>query len=82
MLEEDASNLLEYMIANGLIANAGKPAFVLLNAKKDTKVQLKIGTAIVENQKNAKLLGMRFENSMMWHEHIHGKGGVVKNSVH
>ena len=34
MLEEDASNLLEYMKANGLIANAGKTAFVLLNTKK------------------------------------------------
>ena len=40
-------------------------------------VQLRIGETIVENQKHAKLLGMKFEETMSWQEHIQGKGGII-----
>ena len=56
ILEADAANLLEFMKANGLVANPGKTAFILLNANKEaeSKVQLRIGNTEVENQMNAK----------------------------
>ena len=44
-----------------------------------TTAQVKIGESVIENQQNAKLLGMRFEDSMSWQEHIQGKGGVVNS---
>ena len=79
MLEEDANNLLNFMAANGLVANPSKTAFILLNAKKESqnKIEVKIGNSIIEKQKSAKLLGMKFEETMNWQEHIHGKGGVI-----
>ena len=69
------------MKANGLVVNPGKTAFVLLNVKQDSekKQQVKIGDVQIENQSNAKLLGMKFEDSMTWKEHIHGKGGILNS---
>ena len=67
------------MAANGLVANPNKTAFLLLNNKsnKNEKVTLNIAGIQIENQSSAKLLGMKFEESLKWTEHIHGKGGVT-----
>ena len=46
MLEEDAFIVLKFMATNGLVANASKTVFLLLNLKKQTElnpVTIKIG---------------------------------------
>ena len=59
----------------------GKTAFLLLNAKQESEnvKQVKIGEVLIENQANTKLLGMKFEETMTWKEHIHGKGGILNS---
>ena len=38
-VEEDAKNVLKYMASNGLVANAKKTSFLLLNVKQCDQVQ-------------------------------------------
>ena len=40
MLEEDALNVLKFMVSNGLVANASKTAFLLLNLKKQKEQKM------------------------------------------
>ena len=79
MMEEDASYLLKFMASNGLVANAGKTAFILLNVKNmdNSEVELKIGETLIKRQSSAKLLGMKFEDNQKWREHVQGKNGVI-----
>ena len=42
MLEEDANNLLNFMAANGLVANPSKTAFILQNAKKESQNKIEV----------------------------------------
>ena len=61
------------------LANPNKTAFLVLNSGKKIvePINIKIGDAIVKNQSNAKLLGMKFEDNLKWNEHIQGKGGEI-----
>ena len=61
------------------IANPNKTAFLVLNSGKKIvePINIKIGDAIVKNQSNAKLLGMKFEDNLKWNQHIQGKSGVI-----
>ena len=84
MMEEDAENILSFMAANGLVANPSKTAFLLLNVKKRNReeldspdIKVTIGNVEIKRQSCAKLLGMNFEDTQKWNEHIHGKGGVI-----
>ena len=38
---------------------------------------MKIGNVQIQRQQTAKLLGMKFEDSLKWNELSHGKGGVI-----
>ena len=73
------------MASNGLVANAGKTAFILLNVKNmdNSEVELKIGETLIKGQSSAKLLGMKFEDNQKWREHVQGKNGVISalNSI-
>ena len=80
-MEEDARNVLSYMMAsNGLIANPKKTAMLFLNNKKSKEssaISIMIGKEKLEQEHSAKLLGITFNDN--WNDHIHGKGGVINS---
>ena len=65
-MEEDARNVLSYMMAsNGLIANPKKTAMLFLNNKKSKEssaISIMIGKEMVEQEHSAKLLGITFND--------------------
>ena len=85
-LEEDASRVLSYMASNGLIANAKKTSFMVLNCPEMTTegtstkdLAAKIGEDLVPRVKTATLLGIRFQDNQQWNEQIFGKGGLISS---
>ena len=77
-MEVDAKHVLQYMASNGLVANAKKTSFLLLNSKQTGKdVSLKIGSDTVIRDSSAKLLGMTFEDNQQWKMQVYGKGGLI-----
>ena len=81
-VEEDANKVLQYMASNGLVANAKKTSFLLLNYKQsDPKISVKIGTESVIRESTATLLGIKFQDDQRWKAQIHGRGGVI-SSLH
>ena len=77
-LEEDASKVLSYMASNGLVANAKKTSFLLLNSKgSGIGMSVKIGTEMVPRDDSATLLGIRFQDDLQWKAQIFGKGGLL-----
>ena len=78
-LESDALQVLLFMASNGLIANPKKTALLFLNLKESNSLDLTIliGKEVISEVKSAKLLGMTFENSLKWNEHIYGTGGLL-----
>ena len=80
MLEEDAQNILEFMASNGLVANASKTAFMVLNHKQDltkSPITINIGTSKVKAESSAKLLGMALDSNQKWNSQIKGDGGTI-----
>ena len=77
-MEKDADQVLRYMASNGLVANAKKTAFLLLNAKKtDENAAIRIGSELVQRSSAATLLGIQFQEDLKWSTQIYGKGGVL-----
>ena len=78
-MEEDAQLVLKFMASNGLVANAKKTSFLLLNyyKQKDSDLSIKIGNDIVPRDSTAKLLGIQFEDSQQWRTQVFGKGGLL-----
>ena len=63
-MEEDAENVLKYMASNGLVANAAKNSFLVLNYKQTSEImKIRIGEDWVERETSAKLLGLTFEDN-------------------
>ena len=85
-MEEDANQVLKFMASNGLMANAKKTSFHMLNCKHESNAQvsLNIGGEIVQPERSATLLGVKFEDNQEWDNQIFGKGGVLSalNSRH
>ena len=78
MMEEDAAQVLKYMASNGLVANAKKTSFLLLNAKQaDANLEIQVGKESVKRESSAVLLGIRFQDDLKWKPQIYGKGGVI-----
>ena len=47
-VEEDAQRVLQFMASNGLVANAKKTLFLLINCKMEEKeITIKIGSEVV-----------------------------------
>ena len=69
-LEEDACSVLRYMASNGLVANATKTTFLIINSKSNVVNTIKIGQTEIKQEKSAKLLGMNFTDDLQWKEHI------------
>ena len=68
------------MASNGLVANAKKTSFLLLNSKgtgAEKDMTVKIGTELVPRSDSAVLLGVRFQDNLQWKAQIHGKGGLL-----
>ena len=81
-VEEDAYKVLQFMASNGLVANAKKTSFLLLNYKQcEPKISVKIGNELVTRESTATLLGIQFQDDQRWKTQIHGKGGVI-SSLH
>ena len=56
-MEEDAQLVLKFMASNGLVANAKKTSFLLLNYKqKDSELSIKIGNDVVPRECSFTLL--------------------------
>ena len=78
LMEEDAEMVLKYMASNGLVANASKTSFLLINAgRTDYNVTVRIGKDQVKREESAKLLGIQFQDSLRWKNQIFGKGGII-----
>ncbi len=78
-LEEDATNILEFMASNGLVANPTKTVFMMLNNKKTENEgtrKITVGDHQIQESKSTKLLGMQIDNDQKWRSHFCGKGGL------
>ena len=78
-LEKDAINVLKFMASNGLVANPKKTVFMLLNHKNQTNtpVEIKIGNVTIQQEHQAKLLGMSINDKQKWSEQIRDPGGLI-----
>ena len=75
---EDAHQVLKYMASNGLVANARKTAFLLLNSKQaGVGAVVRIGEEVVKRESSALLLGIQFQDNLQWKSQIYGKGGIL-----
>ncbi len=76
-LEEDATNILQFMASNGLVANPTKTVFMMLKNKKKEKEgnrKITVGDHQIQESKSTKLLGMMIDTEMeksflTWTEH-------------
>ena len=79
-LEEDATQVLQFMASNGLIANQSKTEFMVLNEKDKTSPVLKslvVGEVTVQRTSHTKLLGVIIEETQEWSEHF----TILKSSL-
>ena len=74
------------MASNGLVANASKTSFVVLNLCKSDRdeakinpLKVKIGPTTVTQEHSAKLLGITFNDKQNWSTQINGHGGVISS---
>ena len=66
------------MASNGLVANAKKTVFVVLNGKNvDPELRVQIGGDSVKRENSACLLGINFQDNFQWKTQIYGKGGLL-----
>ena len=80
LMEADANRVLQYMASNGLVANAKKTSFLLLNSKKEGIGQeIRVGKEVVTRDSTATLLGIQFQDGLQWKTQIFGKGGVLSS---
>ena len=79
-MEEDADQVLRYMASNGLVANAKKTSFLLLNCNQvDYDIKVKIGSKLVPREASATLLGIKFQDDLQWKTQVYGKGGILSS---
>ena len=79
-LEEDATNILEFMASNGLVANPTKTVFMMLNDKKKENEEARkitVGDHQIQESTSTKLLGVEIDNDQKWNSHFYGKGGLL-----
>ena len=65
------------MASNGLVANPSKTTLLILNHKSDEPVSIKIGTDVVKQEVDAKLLGVQISENQKWSKQITRTGGVI-----
>ena len=72
-LKHDANQILKFMAANGLVANAKKTVFMILNltkieAEKEITKEITIGDSKILRSSSTKLLGMEIDDQQNWKE--------------
>ena len=73
-LEEDATNILQFMASNGLVANPSKTEYMLINSRdKETTNTIKVGSSEIQQVKSAKLLGIFMNEDQKWTSHFWGE---------
>ena len=70
------------MAANGHVANPSKTTLLILNAKTDKKVKVKVGSVKVKQEETANLLGVKIEDSHIWTSQINDKGADLQRRDH
>jgi hypothetical protein len=80
-MELDAVSVLKFMASNGLIANPAKTSLLFLNLKNSEEgpIEMKIGKEKVKQENMAKLLGMQFDDTQQWKNHLYNKGGLISS---
>jgi hypothetical protein len=68
-LEKDAVNLLKYMSANLLVANADKTQFMIANGCADGG-PIRVGDADIRRAEEIELLGMRVDKTLGFSKHM------------
>jgi len=79
-LREDATNILEFMASNVLVANPAKTVFMMRNNKKtenEGNRKITVGDHQIQESKSTKLLGVIIDNDQKWKSHFCGKGGLL-----
>ena len=83
----DADSILAYMASNGLVANATKTIFMILNLTKmecenQATKEIIIDNATVERSASTKLLGLTIDDKQDWKEQIQSASGLVNALNH
>ena len=81
-LKHDADAILSYMASNGLVANASKTVFMILNltkaeAEAELAKEIEIDGVSVERSTNTKLLGVTIDDKHNWKDHFSGTNGLI-----
>ena len=68
-------NVLKFMASNGLVANAKKTTFIILNDKSKPTIpqSINVGTDKVQQENHAKLLGVTIDDDQKWSSQIKSK---------
>ena len=71
--------VLKFMSSNRLVANASKATLIFINNKTQNEIptQIKVGKAVMTQEKHAELLGLTIDDNQEWKTHIYGKGGLI-----
>ena len=79
-LEEDATNILEFMASNRLVGNPSKTEFMLRNNKDKENIRtIRVGAAEIQETDKAKLLGIIMDNDQNWTSHFWGMKGLLQS---
>ena len=77
-LEEDATNILQFLASNRLVANPSKTELILLNMKTSKEKRIiQVRTAKIEEAMSAKLLGITMDNDQKWTSHFWGNEKIT-----
>ena len=81
-LQEDSESILRYMASNGLVANASKTVFMILNrTRKELESEnfksIEVDGAIIEASTSTNLLGITIQDNQGWSEHFKGRKGLI-----
>ena len=81
-LKTNADSILSYIALNGLVANAKKIVFMILDMTKsecESKIagNIIIDNVSVERSKSTKLLGVTIDEKHNWKKHFSGSDGLI-----
>ena len=83
-LKHDAEAILKFTASNGLVANASKTVFMILNltkseAESELPKEIKINDVNVKRSTDTKLLGVNIDDKQNWKEHFTGTNGLINS---
>ena len=82
-LEQDLSLLQDWFHANKLTLNLSKTQCLLFKARKGCpSIYLNINNTLIEQQKEAKFLGLILDDDLSWTPHINDRLKKIKRNMH